>query len=174
MNFINNSTLIFFMKHLLFFFLFTCFILVCGAQLKTTSTCNTFVVDILDGKVNDVRPDFNNARIKTKLPCFTSEEAEGSAKCGGLVSYKDRDIYFYTGRDYVQIGPNFKGKLSMPLLGASRNGLFKWLGNPKLKDTGWDAFETQYGCLILYYTPAGKVRMIRFSTKTTDQINLCD
>jgi hypothetical protein len=162
------------MKHSLFLALFSCLILVSHAQLKVTAKCNTFVVDILDGKVNDVKPDFNNARIKTKLPCYTSEEAEGTGKCGGMVAYKDRDIYFYTGRDYVQVGPNFKGKMTISLLGANRNGLFKLLGNPKLKDTGWDAYQTQYGCLILYFTPAGKVKMIRFSTKTTDDINLCE
>ena len=162
------------MKRLLFLFFSACFVLISKAQLKVTEKCNTFVVDILVGKVNDVKPDFNNAMIKSRLPCYTSEEAEGTAKCGGIVSYKDKDVYFYTGRNYVEIGPNFKGKLSIPLLGANRNSLFKWLGNPKLKDTGWDAFETRYGCLILYYTPAGKVRMIRFSTKNTDQINLCE
>jgi len=161
------------MKNILFLFLLSGMISVTHAQLKVTAKCNTFIVDILDGKVNDVKPDFNNARIKTKLPCYTSEDAEGTSKCGGGVYYKDRDIYFYTARDYVQIGPNFKGKLSIPLLGASRNSLFKWLGNPKLKDETWDAFETQYGCLILYYT-GNKVRMIRFSTKTTDAINLCE
>jgi hypothetical protein len=162
------------MKHLLFFFLFACSVFLSRAQLKVTPVCNAFVVDILGGKVNDVRPDFNNAQVKTKLPCFTSEEADGTGKCGGLVSYKDKDIYFYTGRDYIQIGPGFKGRLTMPLMGATRNSLFKLLGLPKLKDPGWDAFQTQYGCLILYYTAAGKVRMIRFSTKTTDQINLCE
>ena len=39
-------------------------------------------------------------------------------KCGGGVFYKAQDIYFYTGRDYVEIGPKFKGKLSWPLMGA--------------------------------------------------------
>jgi hypothetical protein len=59
-------------------------------------------------------------------------------------------------------------------MGASRNGLFKWLGHPKLKDDTWDAFETQYGCLILYYNAASKVKMIRFSTRTTDELKLCE
>jgi hypothetical protein len=145
------------------------------AQLKTTKLCPSFSVEILDGKVNDLRVTDNNAQIKAKLPCFTSEEAEStSAKCGGGVFYKDRDIYFYTGRDYVEIGPKFKGKLSLPLMNASRSSLFKWLGHPKIKDVSWDAFTTQYGILILYYTKANKVNKIQFSTKTTDTINLCE
>jgi hypothetical protein len=161
------------MKKILFLFLAMSLLQGGHAQLKVKPKCASFVVDILDGKVNGVKPDFTNGQIKTKLPCFTGEETEAS-KCGGVIYYKDRDVKFFTGRDYVEIGPNFKGKLSIPLLGASRNGLFKWLGHPKLKDDAWDAFETQYGCLILYYNAASKVKMIRFSTRTTDELNLCE
>ena len=161
------------MKNILFLFLGLSLGVAACAQLKVKPKCDAFVVDILDGKINNVRPDFTNGQIKTKLPCFTGEETETS-KCGSTVYYKDRDIKIFTGREYVEIGPNFKGKLSIPLLGASRNSLFKWLGHPKLKDNTWDAFETQYGCLILYYNAASKVRMIRFSTKTTDALNLCE
>jgi hypothetical protein len=143
------------------------------AQLKVKPMCTDFVVDVLDGKVNEVHPDFTTAQIKTKLPCFTSEEPSTS-KCGGAIYFKDRDVVFYTGREYVEIGPKFKGKLSLPLMGGKRGTFFKMLGNPKLKDKDWDAFDTQYGCLILYYNSASKVRMIRFSTKTTDDINLCE
>jgi hypothetical protein len=143
------------------------------AQLKVKAHCNDFFVDVLNGKVNDVRPDFTSGQIKAKLPCFTSEENE-TAKCGAAVYYKDRDIKFFTGRDYVEIGPAFKGKLSIPLMGAKRGSLFKYLGNPNLKDDKWDAFQTQYGCLILYYNSASKVNMIRFSTKSTGAIQLCE
>lgn len=161
------------MKNILFLFFLMSILLTAHAQLKVKPKCDAFVVDILDGKINGVHPDFTNGQIKTKLPCFTGEETEAS-KCGGAVYYKDRDVKFFTGRDYVEIGPNFKGKLSIPLMGAKRGSLFKWLGNPKLKDDTWDAFETQYGCLILYYNASSKIRMIRFSTKTTDAINLCE
>jgi len=143
------------------------------AQLKVKAKCNDFFVDVLNGKVNDVRPDFTAGQVKSKLPCFTGEESE-TAKCGASVYYKDRDVKFFTGRDYVEIGPAFKGKLSLPLMGAKRGTLFKYLGNPSLKDDKWDAFQTQYGCLILYYNAASKVTQIRFSTKTTAEIQLCE
>jgi hypothetical protein len=163
------------MKTLLFIFLFMTTVIITHAQLKTTPVCGTFVVDILDGKVNGVLPDFTIGQIKEKLPCFTSEEPENSSsKCGGGVFYKDKDIYFYTGRDYVEIREKFKGKLSIPLLGASRNTLFKWLGNPKIKDVNWDAFQTQYGTLVLHYNKAGKVNLIQFSKKSTDTLSLCE
>jgi hypothetical protein len=161
------------MKNILLAFLSVTVFLFAGAQLKTKPVCSDFVVDLLDGKINGVHPDFETALIKTKLPCFTKEEP-ATSKCGGAIYYKDRDVVFFTAREYVEIGPKFKGKLSLPLMGGKRGSFFKMLGNPKLKDPNWDAFDTQYGCLILYYNSASKVRMIRFSTKKTDQINLCE
>lgn len=145
------------------------------AQLKTTVKCPPLTVDILDGKVNEILCTTTPGEIKGKLPCFTSAENETSAsKCGGGVFYKDKDIYFYTGRDYVEIGPKFKGKLTVPLMGATRGSLFKWLGHPKIKDVNWDAFATSYGILILYYNKLKKVNKIQFSTQSTETIQLCE
>jgi len=146
------------------------------AQLKTTPKCPEFDVDILDGIINgNTLPTSTVGQIKLNLPCFTSFEDEGtSAKCGGGVFYKDKDIYFYTTRNYIEIGPAFKGKLSIPLMGASRDGLFKLLGSPIIKEAGWDAFRTAYGILILYYNSAFKVNKIQFSTESTNSIHLCE
>jgi len=161
------------MKSILLSILAISFLLAGNAQLKTKPKCDPFVVDVLDGKVNEVHADFTKGQIEKKLPCFTSEEPE-TTKCGGTIVYKDQDVKFFTGRNYVELGPNFKGKLNIPLMGGKRGSFFKWLGLPKMKDDSWDAFQTQYGCLILYYNAASKVRMIRFSSKTTDEINLCE
>jgi hypothetical protein len=145
------------------------------AQLVAKPKCETFEVDILDGKVSGLKPNARYDDIKAKLPCFTAAEPEGStAKCGASIFYKDRDIYFYTDRDYIEIKEKFKGKLSIPLLGAPRNGLFKWLGNPKLKDENWDAFQTAYGLLVLHYNKANKVNLIQFTTKGPDALSLCE
>ncbi len=145
------------------------------AQLKTTPVCPPFIVDVLEGTVNETLfPNSIMFDIEKKLPCFGNaiEETNGSG-CGG-VFYKDKDIYFFTERDYIEIGENFKGTLSLPLIGASRTSLFKWLGNPKLKDASWDAFQTKYGILILYYNKAGKINKIQFSTKAVETIKLCE
>jgi hypothetical protein len=160
---------------LLSFCLLTLSIMVQG-QLKTSSQnqCSTFVIDVLDGKLNGNKPNITFAELKKNLPCYTSLESEDSSKCGGLISYKDRDVYFYTGRNYVEIREKFKGKLSVPLMGAARNSLFKWLGHPAIKDTNWDAFQTAYGMLILYYNKANKVNKIQFSTENSDTIKLCE
>lgn len=146
------------------------------AQLKTTPKCPDFDIDILNGIVNKViLPTSTVGQIKLNLPCYTSFEDEGtSAKCGAGVSYKDKDVYFYTDRDYIEIGPHFKGKLSLPLMGAQRNSLFKWLGNPLIKDVHWDAFQTSYGIIILYYDKDSKVNKIQFSTQGANVIHLCE
>jgi hypothetical protein len=149
--------------------------LIAYPQLKTTPVCPTFVVDILDGKINELYPNSTMGEIKAKFPCFSQiEEESASARCGGSIYYKDRDIYFYTGRDYIEIKEKFKGKLTIPLLGASRNGLFKWLGHPKIKDVNWDAFQMAYGTMVLYYNKSGKVIKLQISTKSTESLSLCD
>lgn len=145
------------------------------AQLKTKEKCAEFVIDILDGTVNALKPNVNPEEIKVKLNCFTSvEEENASSKCGGLIAYKDRDIYFYTGRDYVEIKEKFQGKLTLPLMGAKRNTLFKWLGNPKIKDVNWEAYQVQYGTLVIHFNAAQKVNKIQFSTKHSDFLSLCE
>lgn len=145
------------------------------AQLKVTVRCEPFFVDILNGKVNDLKPNAGIEEIKNKFPCFTGTDAEtAAAKCGGGVYFADKDISFFTGRDYVQIGEKFKGKLSMPLMGAARNSLFKLLGNPQLKDTDWEAFQMAYGTLVLKYNKAGKVNKILFSTLPSTSLQLCE
>jgi hypothetical protein len=59
-------------------------------------------------------------------------------------------------------------------MGASRSTLFNIFGHPKIKDTGWDAFQMGYGTLILYYNKAGKINKIQISSRTTDVIKLCE
>jgi hypothetical protein len=146
-----------------------------SAQLKTEVKCPVINVDILNGNVNHIiTPTSNVAEIKLNLPCFSGFEEEIKAKCGSTVFYKDQDIYFFVSRNYIEIGPHFKGKLSVPLMGASRNSLFSLLGDPQIKQPGWDAFKTSYGILILYYNKQNQVDKIQFSTQSTSTIKLCD
>jgi len=145
-----------------------------SAQLKTTTVCKAFEVDILEGTINDLNTQSTISEVKAGFPCFTNAVDETGGKgCGG-VFYKDRDISFYTERGYVEIGEKFKGKISLPLLGSNRNATFKWLGFPKIKDVNWDAFQTRYGILILYYTKAGKIYKLQMSHFNTDSIRLCE
>lgn len=146
------------------------------AQLKTsTPVCKTFDIDVLEGTVNkDLSTKSTIGEVKTTFPCFTNAvDEDGGKGCGG-VFYKDKDIRFVTERGYIEIGEKYKGKLSLPLFSTNRNALFKWLGYPKMKDAGWDAFQTKYGILILYYNKAGKINKLQMSHYGTENIRLCD
>jgi len=163
------------MKRLLLFAVLTSLACISKAQLVTKTKCPDFYVDILDGKVSGLKANAQDYDIKKVFPCFSSSEPDhATTKCGGGVFYKDRDISFFTDRDYIQIGEKFKGKLSIPLMGAKRNSFFNTLGNPKMKDDNWDAWEMSYGILILYYNKLGKVNLIRISTQGMDNISLCE
>jgi hypothetical protein len=148
------------------------------AQLKAKAKCSDFYIDILNGSVNEIKPNNTANEIKEKFPCFTSvEEDDANSKCGGAIHFKDKDIIFFTRRHYVEVGPKFIGRTSFPLLGARRGSLFKTLGNPKVKDDLWEGYEMQYGTLVLHYDvagPNGKVKSFQFSTESTETIQLCE
>ena len=147
------------------------------AQLKTSTQnqCGPFTIDLLSGKLNGVEADVTQAEIKKLLPCYTSAEKEDtSSKCGGLIAFKDKDVYFYTGRNYVEIREKYNGKLSLPLMGAAKGSLFKHLGHPLMKDANWEAYQTAYGILIVYFNKANKINKIQYSTESTTTINLCE
>ncbi len=163
------------MKPLIFILLLTTITMGTKAQLVAKTKCDAFVVDIIDGKVNGLKPNARFTEIKEKFPCFTSEDAEGgTAKCGAGVFYKDRDLYFYTDRDYIEIKDKFQGKFTTPIMGAARNSLFKILGNPKIKDDSWDAYEMSYGTLVLHFNKAGKVIFLQMASRGTEQLSLCE
>ncbi|MBL7700739.1 MAG: hypothetical protein JNM14_00695 [Ferruginibacter sp.] len=144
-----------------------------NAQLTATPVCPPFTVDVLAGSVNELVPKSAIVEIKTKFPCFSSIiEKDSVTVCAG-VFYPDKFINFYTGRQYIEIGEKFKGKLTPALLGTARGNLFNTLGHPKLKDPAWDAYQMAYGTLILYYNAAGKINKIQMCARGTDAIKLC-
>ena len=120
-----------------------------NAQLTATPVCPTINIDLLEGLVNERLQCISTpGEVKKLFPCFSSETEETNGSTCGGVFYKDKDFYFFTERDYIEIKEEFKGVLAPSIIGVNRNGLFKILGNPKLKDAGWDAFQTKYGTLI--------------------------
>jgi hypothetical protein len=146
------------------------------AQLKTTTAiCPTFSVDVLEGILNNaVTTKSTIGQVKNFFPCFTElVDVPTATKCSGIF-YADKGIYFYNDRGYIEIQENFKGKLNPQLMGVSRGSLFKTLGYPKMKDVSWDAFQTKFGILILYYNKANKINKLQISYKNTDTIKLCE
>lgn len=157
--------------HLLICF---CAVQLSYGQLKATPLCPPFDVDVLGGNVNKVYAKDTWGEVSKIFPCYDEIiERDSTGICGG-VFYKQKGINFFTDRDYIEITENFKGKMTPQLLGAARSSLFSMLGYPKIKDVSWDAFQTEYGTLILYYNNAAKVNKIQMSSKTTETIKLCE
>ena len=144
------------------------------AQLKTTPVCPPIQVEIISGNVNKLSPKSTLGEVKIALPCFSEVIEEPTGTNCKAVIYKDRGIYFYTDRNYIEIRENFDGKMNPKLMGADRKSLFSTLGYPKIKDISWDAFQMEFGILILYYDKAGKINKIQISSKSVDNIKLCE
>ena len=144
------------------------------AQLTSTPYCPPFNIDILDGTVSGLHPQSPHGDIKNRLPCFTDAVDElSSGGCGG-VFFKDKGVYFYTYRDYIDIKANFIGTMSIPLMGMDRKSLFKWLGNPGITDINWETFQMRYGCLVLFFDTYGKVNRVIISSKGAEILRLCE
>lgn len=139
------------------------------AQLKAKPSCGEFSVDILNGTVDNAKPDFVLEQIKAKFPCFTSEDQEATGKCGSALFYTDKDIKFYVKRQYIEIGPAFKGKLSIPVMGAARGSLFKYFGNPKVKDTAGMHFKPNTA--RWYFIITAQAKLTSFSSAQKQQTN---
>jgi len=144
------------------------------AQLKTTVICPPFDVDVLEGTVNQLFTYSSLGDVEKKFPCFESATPETNGSTCGGVFFKDKDIYFFTERNYIEIGEHYKGKISLPLLGAVRGSLFNVLGNPSIKDVSWDAYQTKYGILILYFNKAGNIYKLQMSNRNAATLKLCD
>lgn len=144
------------------------------AQLKSTPHCPPFNVDILEGSVSRMYPQSPFGEIANRLPCYTEAVDElSSSGCGG-VYFKDKGVYFHTYRDYIEIKENFNGTMSLPLMGASRNMLFKWLGLPVSKDFKWESYQMRYGSLVLFFDNAGKVNSIVITSKNAESLRMCE
>ncbi len=145
-----------------------------NAQLTATAVCPPFKVDVMDGNVNELYPRSAIEEIKKTFPCATQIVEQGSdAKCAG-VFFKDKGVSFFSERNYIEIGEQFKGKMTPSLMGTSRSSLFALLGRPKLTDPNWDAFQMGYGTLVLYYNKAGKINKLQISSKATEALKLCN
>lgn len=164
-----------YMKHMLFFIVLLFGFVQAKSQLKVKPECATLVADIYKGTVNGAKPNDDPEQIKLKLPCFTSFQKEGNeSKCGGGIYYADKGMTVFIQRDYFLFDQNFKGSFSVKLMGTKQGSLFSMLGNPKLKDANWEAYQMAYGTLILYFNTAKQVNKVIMSTKTTDDIQLCE
>ena len=143
------------------------------AQLTTTPVCPPFVVDIMGGNVSKMYPKSTTGEIQKAFPCFTDAVEKGTDSACAGVFFKDQGLLFFTDRNYIEVNENYKGKMTPALMGTNRTALFSLLGYPKLKDPNWEAFQTEYGTLVLYFDKAGKINKLQISSKSTETLKLC-
>ena len=144
------------------------------AQLRSTPHCPQFNIDILEGSVSKMYPQSPFGDIVNRLPCYTEAVDElASAGCGG-VYFKDKGVFFHTYRDYIEIKENYSGTMTLPLMKANRNMLFKWLGLPSAKDIKWESYQMRYGSLILFFDESGNVNSIVITSKSVETLRMCE
>jgi hypothetical protein len=154
------------------------FTLVCICSIA--QNCDNIVVDLKKGTINKLKPTATQEEVKTALPCSTGDTEDGSEfNCGGGVFFLDNDFFFYTGKDYIELRKNFKGKLSASVLGLSKAAataklkMGKAIRTEKQEDGREDLFfKTTYGCISLQIEK-GKVKAIAIHATTAKDVELC-
>lgn len=158
--------------------LFTLLFFSANSFAQTKAPCIGLQANLKKGTLNKLKPTASMADIKAKLPCFTGDTEEGSSfNCGGGVFYLKNDFFFYSGRDYIEFRKKFNGKLSIDLLGKTREEIVKILGEPARKDTEGSEeaylFKKKYGSLRVSFGSDEKVRVVAIHAQQPADVKLC-
>lgn len=140
--------------------------------------CKNLEADLKKGTLNGVSPAASMKEVKSKLPCFTGDSSEEDSimNCGGGVFYLNHDFFFYTGRNYIEIRKNFKGKLSAETLNQPWSKVHTAMGEPDRQELQRDVFyyfyDTDYGCLR-FNVVSGNVIIVAMHAQPSEQVDLC-
>ena len=147
---------------------------------KTTKKCPPLKLDLLTGKLNGLLPSATQAQVKKKLPCFTGDSEDGGDfNCGGGVFFLKNDIFFYTGKDFIEIRSKFKGTISTPLLGLTETEATTVLKKEIIRTVDnegenekYNFYKTVYGCIVIC-VKEDKVIKIDLYAKPAADVELC-
>ncbi len=142
--------------------------------------CDTLVANLTKGTLNGLKPGAAMKAVKEKLPCFTGDSEEGGDfNCGGGVFYLNHDFFYYTGNDYIELRSEFKGKLTIPVLGLTQAAAIKKMKvfgkvvrTQKNGDQRFLFFKTSYGCICLTLE-GGSVTKLGMYSKPAAKVELC-
>jgi serine/threonine-protein kinase len=108
------------------------------------------VVDLAHGTVNGLSPDASQEEIKEILPYFTGSTPEtDEMNHGGGVFFTQREMYFYTRLDMIEIRRAFRGEVRPPVLGAMKWKAVELLGEPLATHDDAIYYSRRYGCVRL-------------------------
>ncbi|UPT66056.1 MAG: hypothetical protein M0D57_16400 [Sphingobacteriales bacterium JAD_PAG50586_3] len=139
--------------------------------------CDNIIADLYTGRVNGLKPTTSMSAVKKKLPCFTGESTEGgNVNCGGGVFYLNNDIYFYTGRNYIELRDKFSGRTEPALLGTQRRDAVTKLGVADIEIDGGRVliYKKPYGSLRLLFNMEGRCIEIGIHDSSPDKVELCE
>jgi hypothetical protein len=139
--------------------------------------CDNIIADLVTGRVNGLKPTASMSSVKKKLPCFTGESTEGgNVNCGGGVFYLNNDIYFYTGRNYIELRDKFSGHTEPQLLGINRKDITTKLGVADIEIDGGRVliFKKPYGSLRLLFNMDGRCIEIGIHSSSPEKVQLCE
>ena len=132
-------------------------------------------LNLKKGTLDGMRPTASMDEVKKKFPCFTGDTEEGSRyNCGGGVFFLKHDFYFYTHDDRIEVRKDFKGKVSIKLLGKSKAQVLKKLGTPTLEHKAYNylLYKKKYGTLAVSFQD-GECTKLFVSSKRPEDIKIC-
>ena len=139
-------------------------------ELKKTASCGELWIDLLGGTFNGIKPNASIDTVKQKLPCYTGETEEGSVfNYRGGVFYLNHDFYFYTYYDFIQVRKEFKGEISLQVLGKTLEEVPSALGLPDRIFKLSHLYEMDYGILRLDFM-YGKVSSINIHYASMEEV----
>ena len=112
--------------------------------------CDKLVFDLESATLNGLPPTATMADVKAQFPCSTGESSERSAfNYGGGVFFLKHGMFFYTGRDFIEVRRPFAGEVVPAVLGEDVATLDAWASAPA-QDPG-QAPVTRGGLLRKFY-----------------------
>jgi len=113
--------------------------------------CDAITVDLYAGTVNGLPLTASMDAVKAALPCSTGESPEGEVyNYGGGVFFTDRELYLYTGNDFINVRAGFTGTLVPPLLTMGTVAATDDLGELDLSDeAGRRYYAHAPGCIVI-------------------------
>jgi len=115
---------------------------------STFGGCNNLVLDLNQGTLNGLAPTVSQAQVKQYLPCATGDTEDGEVyNYGGGVFFLNHDFFMYTGKDFIEVRQDFKGKVTDNMMEKSKADILARYGQAAI-DNGYKLFfNRQYGCL---------------------------
>jgi hypothetical protein len=158
-----------------------------GTPAQADCDGESLFLNLKKGHLNKIKPTASFAAVKEALPCFTGETEEGvDYNCGGGVFYLNHDMFFYTGRDYIEVRAGFGGKISEDLLAKTEEEILALKGQPDLipvyeDKKGWGfevdkvyLYKTRYGALQINFDPeSGKSVKLSVHSNAPEEVIIC-